>query len=498
MKKGVFCGIFYSVTKMFKVISKKTVSVFIALMTFALITGVTLTFLFSAHTNISLLGNEKEEIEVFSEYKDAGFTADANMLFLSFKPETSVEGEVDTNKPGEYKLVYKSSFLGREVLAERTVTVCDKTPPEIKTDAEEFVFEHKGKAPTVKDIKVECSAKDNFDGDLTEKIEKSIEGNDLVLRVTDSSGNKATRKVSIILNDGMQPKLTLKGSSTVYIKAGSTFKEPGYSATDNKDGKLTKKVKVSGKVDTSKNGTYLIEYSVTDDSGNSVKRKRKVVVYGNGTAEDYKNVPANGKTVYLTFDDGPGAYTEKLLGYLDQYNVKATFFVTDQFSGYRDLIGKAHIKGHSIGVHTASHKWSIYKSEKSYMADFERIQKIIEAQTGSRTQIFRFPGGTNNTVSRGQSKGIMTLLSKKLTGQGYVYFDWNVDCNDSRYGSSQEIIESTIKQISSKNNAYVLMHDIKLTTVEAVPAIIEYCLQNGYTFKVLDKDSPPCKFSPQN
>ncbi|MBQ9769409.1 MAG: hypothetical protein IJW27_04320, partial [Clostridia bacterium] len=93
---------------------------------------------------------------------------------------------------------------------------------------------------------------------------------------------------------------------------------------------------------------------------------------------------------------------------------------------------------------------------------------------------------------------IMTLLSKEMKDMGYVYFDWNVDCNDSRYGDTQRIIESTIEQISKKNISVVLMHDIKNHTVEAVPAIIEYCLRNGYTFKALDKNSPPCSFKPQN
>ena len=93
----------------------------------------------------------------------------------------------------------------------------------------------------------------------------------------------------------------------------------------------------------------------------------------------------------------------------------------------------------------------------------------------------------------------MTELAKQMTDAGYSYFDWNVDSYDSRsYSNTQKIITETINQIKTKKNAVVLMHDIHKKTVEAVPAIIEYCLNNGYTFKVLDENSPAVRNKPQN
>ena len=132
------------------------------------------------------------------------------------------------------------------------------------------------------------------------------------------------------------------------------------------------------------------------------------------------------------------------------------------------------------------------------MADFYAMQDVVKAHTGDYTRIFRFPGGTNNLVSKSQCRGVMTALSQKLLAEGYYYFDWNVDSNDTRYGDAQRVITSTIDQISRKQNAVVLMHDIKKQTVEAVPAIIEYCLQNGYEFKVLTENSPAVRFKPAN
>lgn len=204
------------------------------------------------------------------------------------------------------------------------------------------------------------------------------------------------------------------------------------------------------------------------------------------------------KVVYLTFDDGPGVYTEKLLNYLRKYDVKATFFVTNQFPQYRHLLKTMAEDGHAIGVHTLTHSWNIYSSEAAYMKDFNSMHSIIKAETGIDTKIFRFPGGTNNTVSRSYRRGIMTTLAKKMADDGYYYFDWNVDCYDTSGYNSTQIFNTTISQIKGRNESIVLMHDIKRSTVEAVPRIIEYCLRNGYTFEVLDESSPAIRFRPAN
>lgn len=204
------------------------------------------------------------------------------------------------------------------------------------------------------------------------------------------------------------------------------------------------------------------------------------------------------KTIYLTFDDGPGPYTEKLLGYLREYNVKATFFVTNQMPGYKHLLKKIAEDGHALGVHTLSHQWSIYSSRESYLKDFNAMHQIIKDETGIDTEIFRFPGGTNNTVSRSYSRGIMTTLAKTMTDMGYSYYDWNVDCCDTLGYSSARIANTTISQLKNKQTAIVLMHDIKNTTVEAVKSIIRFGLDNGYEFSVIDESTPQVRFSPAN
>lgn len=210
--------------------------------------------------------------------------------------------------------------------------------------------------------------------------------------------------------------------------------------------------------------------------------------------ETAKNV----KTIYLTFDDGPGPYTEKLLGYLEEYGVKATFFVTNQMPRYRYLLKEIVNDGHAIAVHTLTHQWSIYSSKQSYLNDFNAMHKIILEDTGVNTKIFRFPGGTNNTVSRSYSRGIMSAMARYMTDAGYIYFDWDVDCGDTLGYSSSKIASYTINQIKGRHSSVVLMHDIKNTTVEAVKTIIKYGLDNGYEFAVIDESTPRVQFRAVN
>ena len=209
-------------------------------------------------------------------------------------------------------------------------------------------------------------------------------------------------------------------------------------------------------------------------------------------------ITTESKVIYLTFDDGPGPYTKKLLGYLRSYNVKATFFVTNQFPNYTYLLKEMANDGHAIGVHTLTHSWSIYSGTSKYLNDFNAMHDIIKQQTGIDTKIFRFPGGTNNTVSRSYATGIMTTLNRTMADKGYLNFDWNVDCRDTEGLNSSQIADTTIAQIKNRSQSVVLMHDIKNSTVEAIPTIIRYAKNNGYTFKVIDETAPIVRFKPAN
>ena len=197
------------------------------------------------------------------------------------------------------------------------------------------------------------------------------------------------------------------------------------------------------------------------------------------------------KTIYLTFDDGPGPYTEQLLDILSEYGAKATFFVTGTDTRYSDMIGRAYREGHSIGVHTYTHDYnSIYSSEQAFFDDFNAVEQLIYEQTGSYTSLFRFPGGSSNTVS-GFNPGIMSRLSRALDDMGYRYFDWNVSSGDAGSTTvSSEVSENVINGCTGRKASVVLQHDIKDYSVAAVEDIIIWGLNNGYSFKALDMTSP--------
>lgn len=202
-----------------------------------------------------------------------------------------------------------------------------------------------------------------------------------------------------------------------------------------------------------------------------------------------KPVGEDDKIIYLTFDDGPGAYTEKLLDILDKYNVKVTFFVTNQFPKYQDMIGEEARRGHVVAVHSYSHDYKkMYTSVKDYYADFEKMQEIIEAQTGKRANLLRFPAGSSNSVSAKYCKGLMTKLTKDVVDKGYEYSDWNVDSRDAAGAKeTSKVMQNAINGIKEHKKAIVLQHDIKSYSVDAVEGIIKWGLENGYEFRSMDQ-----------
>ena len=128
-----------------------------------------------------------------------------------------------------------------------------------------------------------------------------------------------------------------------------------------------------------------------------------------------------------------------------------------------------------------------------------RINDVCISQTGVAPTIVRFPGGTNNTVSRKYCSGIMTTLSQSLSYHGYLYCDWNVSSGDAGgTTNTSTVVSNVISGIQSHNVSVVLQHDIKGFSVEAVDQIVFWGLEHGYTFLPLTDSSPMVHFTPKN
>lgn len=183
--------------------------------------------------------------------------------------------------------------------------------------------------------------------------------------------------------------------------------------------------------------------------------------------------------MYLTFDDGPNEYTLQILDILDEYNIKATFFVTGTRSDYFYLIKEANNRGHTIGLHAYSHDYDvIYQDIESYLNDLEKISGVVEEQIGKKSYYLRFPGGSSNTVSKVDMYDLISAVEEL----GYRYFDWNGEIGDSKGGSTLgSVISTGMFGVTGKKDVMMLCHD-KSVTVEALPTLIEYYQDLGYVF----------------
>lgn len=206
-------------------------------------------------------------------------------------------------------------------------------------------------------------------------------------------------------------------------------------------------------------------------------------------------LPADAKIVYLTFDDGPSKNTQNILDVLAENDVHATFFVNgrtddDSIARYQAIAAA----GNEIAMHSYSHDYEyVYASVDNFVADLDKIQNLITEVTGKTPMVYRFPGGSSNTLS--VRKQPMTDFISALSERGIVYFDWNVDSTDGEGPNRdvQTLIDQTKSGLDGKKQQYViLMHDAgdHDTTVQALPSIIQYCKEQGYAFDVITSDTP--------
>lgn len=432
---------------------------------------------------LTLIGDAELQIECGSDYTDPGAEAYLTASLFNLKPRemtVTVSGDVDPATPGDYELVYEAGFLWYHGKTVRTVHVADTTPPTIELQHREGYFPAPGEPYEEEGY----TAWDTADGDLTAEVVRREQDGNIYYTVTDKAGNTAEAVRKIV--DTTPPELTLEGGEALELTAGVPYEEPGFTATDDRDGDLTAQVVVDGQVNCYHAGDYEITYTVTDAYGNTTAATRTVKVL---PIQQPDRVDPGDKIVYLTFDDGPGPYTAELLDVLDRYNVKATFFVVD--TGYYETIGEEYRRGHTVGIHSATHNYgSIYASEDAYFSDLNEISDIIFAQTGHRPNQVRFPGGSSNTVSC-FNPGIMTRLTQALTDMGYEYYDWNVLSGDAGETTDTDVVvQNVIDGISNHNVSIVLQHDIKGFSVAAVERIIIWGLSNGYTFLPLTPGCP--------
>ncbi|MEV0823024.1 polysaccharide deacetylase family protein [Nonomuraea rubra] len=173
------------------------------------------------------------------------------------------------------------------------------------------------------------------------------------------------------------------------------------------------------------------------------------------------------KCVALTFDDGPGRYTDALLRSLAAYRARATFFVVGQnVAAYPGIVRRTYAAGHEIGSHTWSHPDLTKLSAASVRAQLARTDRAIKAAIGVRPKLVRPPYGAFNATVRLQARRPVVM--------------WSVDTLDWRYRDSAKVARKAIRSV--RPGSVILFHDIHPSTVRAIPQVLKSLSKRGYRF----------------
>lgn len=201
--------------------------------------------------------------------------------------------------------------------------------------------------------------------------------------------------------------------------------------------------------------------------------------------EDIKSYDKS-KIAFLTFDDGPSKnVTPEILKVLDDYDIKATFFLLGSMCEKNGIILKSIAdKGHSIGIHSYSHNLNeLLANEESFISEINLTESTLKKQLGDefKTRLFRFPGGSFEDYKM-QYMDVLHEL-------GYVSVDWNSLTGDTEYvNPTPDVLMNNLKiTTKNKNNIVLLMHDseAKGVTAKILPDVIDYLISEGFEFAIL-------------
>ena len=193
------------------------------------------------------------------------------------------------------------------------------------------------------------------------------------------------------------------------------------------------------------------------------------------------------KLIALTFDDGPDETTEQILDVLNQFQVKATFFVVGENCRMRpEVLVRISKEGHEIGNHTYKHPKFRGKTKEQIGQEIAETNKTISDIIGREPVLFRPPGGTvnNNVVEAAKEPQVRIVLWTPES-----------DSKDWINPGVGRIIMNVLK--SSHAGNIVLMHDgggNRSQTLYALPEIIRRLKDRGFTFvtvtELMEKAAP--------
>jgi peptidoglycan/xylan/chitin deacetylase (PgdA/CDA1 family) len=176
-------------------------------------------------------------------------------------------------------------------------------------------------------------------------------------------------------------------------------------------------------------------------------------------------------SIRLTFDDGPGAYTEQVLDVLKKYNVHATFYIIGRnVPGHASTLQRIHNEGHEIGNHSFTHSDLTRMPGAAIQQEIASTQAAIAQASGVTPTAFRPPYGAQNQTVRdiAASMGLSVNL-------------WSVDPEDWSQPGTNTITQRVLS--TDGPGSVVLLHILHQQTVDALPAIISGIRAQGYTLE---------------
>ncbi|MFI0352753.1 polysaccharide deacetylase family protein [Actinomadura sp. 9N407] len=175
------------------------------------------------------------------------------------------------------------------------------------------------------------------------------------------------------------------------------------------------------------------------------------------------------KCVALTFDDGPGPDTGRLLDALAERGARATFFVVGgNAAAQPELLRRQRAEGHEIGNHTHAHRDLSRLPALRISSDIQRTQEVIRSATGHGGMLLRPPYGAVN--------GTVTGVARSL---GLVQIRWTAD--PERDGDGAAAIAGRAVALA-RAGGIIRMHDVRPASVDAVPEILDRLARDGYSF----------------
>lgn len=181
--------------------------------------------------------------------------------------------------------------------------------------------------------------------------------------------------------------------------------------------------------------------------------------------------------IAISFDDGPApAYTPQILEILKRQNVQAAFFcIGKRITENEALLQRIHDEGHIIGNHSYSHDlWFDLFSSGKMAEDLQKMNKAMKKVIGVEPRLFRPPYGVTNPN-----------LKKAILKGGYTPIGWSIRSMDTVIKDAGKLLGKVTGSL--KPGAVVLFHDTSKSTLDILPAFIEYAKQKGYSIIRLDK-----------